>query len=279
MASIKSDINLKLLSQLRGKCASIKRRLLAMHFKANSGHVGASLSCAEILTFVRFGWMGPDDDLVLSKGHAASALYSLLIEAGDLEPAMADSFYGEGTLLAAHPPPGKLPGIPFATGSLGHGLSLAAGMAMGDRLLGEKRRVFCVTSDGELNEGSIWEAALFIAHHRLNNVVWLVDRNGLQGFGRTEEVMGLEPLSEKLSAFGFEVDQANGHDFSALLSLRDRLNNATSGKPTVILCRTTKGLGLGKLEDTVDCHYLPLSQEQHAQALKDLADNEARTNA
>lgn len=253
---------------LKLKCISVKRRLLSMHFKARAGHVGASLSCAEILTFVRFQWMGGDDTLLLSKGHAASALYSVLMEAGDIDPSLADTFYQDGTLLSAHPPPNLLPGIPFATGSLGHGLSLAAGMSLADRLKGDSRKVFCITSDGELNEGSIWEAALFIAHHQLNKVIWLIDRNGLQGFGRGEDVMKMEPLAEKLAAFGFEVAQIDGHDFSAFSELKTRWEDQGLTKPLVVLCQTRKGKDLGALEDTVDCHYLPLTDAQYQQTLQ-----------
>ena len=134
--------------------------------------------------------------------------------------AMADSFYEEGTLFPALPPSNALREIPFATGSLGHGLSLCAGMALGAILNRNERRFFCLTSDGELDEGSVWEAALFVAHRKLANVVWLIDRNRIQGIGRTEEVMALEPLDAKLRAFGFHVVAADGHDFTSLLAAR-----------------------------------------------------------
>jgi len=242
-----------------------------MYRKANAGHVGCSLSCAELLTFVRLDWMREGDDLILSKGHAAAALYSVLAEAGDLSEEAIATFYADGTHLAAHPPPNRVPGIPFATGSLGHGLSLAAGRALAAKLRGEDGRVFCVTSDGELNEGSIWEAALFAAHQRLTNLVWLVDRNGIQGFGRTEEVMELEPLGKKLEAFGWRVDQVDGHDFESLAMAKKNWASRPWERPTVIVARTTKGKGLGKLEDTVDCHYLPLTPESHEQVLGEIS--------
>lgn len=249
---------------LEERAASIKLRFLAMYKAANAGHVGSSLSCAEILTFVRFAWMHDDDRLIVSKGHAAAAVYALLVESGDLPAAELSTFYQDGTRLAAHPPPGLSPLCPFATGSLGHGLSLAAGLALGAKLQGKRQKVFCVTSDGELNEGSIWEAALFASHHELGNLVWLIDRNGLQGFGRTEDVMALEPLSSKLAAFGMTVLDADGHDFQDLERARAQLDAPATG-PVALICRTLKGHGVQGLEATVASHYLPLSDEQYAQ--------------
>jgi transketolase len=248
--------------RLEEAAASIKRRFLEMYFRANAGHVGSSLSCAEMLAFVRLGWMAPSDDLVLSKGHAAAALYATLAEAGDLSADQIATFYQDGTLLSAHPPPNKLPRIPFATGSLGHGVSLAAGLAFAAKLRGEaNRRVFCVASDGELDEGTCWEAALFAAQNRLHNLVWLVDRNRIQGFGRTEDVMSLEPLDAKLRAFNWDVYEANGHSMPNLLEARDAILAARSERPSVIICQTVKGNGMGVLSDTVDCHYKPMTRE------------------
>jgi transketolase len=249
-------------SLLQERAASIKRRFLRMYSRANAGHVGCSLSCADMLAFVRFGWMGPSDDLILSKGHAAAALYATLAEAGDLSADDIATFYADGTLLSAHPPPGKLPGIPFATGSLGQGVSLATGLALAAKLRGEAdRRVFCVASDGELDEGSTWEATLFAAHHRLANLVWLIDRNGIQGFGRTEEVVSLEPLAEKFRAFNWSVYSADGHSMQSLLAARDAVVASVSERPSVVICQTVKGLGMGDWANTVDCHYKPMTPE------------------
>ncbi len=251
---------------------SVKRRFLAMYKKAHAGHIGSSLSCAEILVFLRLAWMGDDDAFILSKGHAVAALYSLLAETGVLGPDEIDSFYEEGTRLPALPPANALAEIPFATGSLGHGLSLAAGMALGAMLSRRTRRVFCLTSDGELDEGSTWEAALFIAHRKLNNVVWLIDRNHLQGIGRTEEVMAIEPLDAKLRAFGFHVVGARGHDFASLLDARDECSRvlADGHTPVAIIAETIKGHGIGSMEDTVDSHYLPMDEAQYTRALAEL---------
>ncbi len=241
---------------------NIKNRFLGMYKQANAGHVGCSLSVAEMLTFVRFGWMKEDDEIILSKGHAAAALYSMLAEDGTLSEEDIKTFYKNGTHLAAHPPVNKIKRIPFATGSLGHGLSLAAGLGLAQKLKKKDKKVFCITSDGEINEGSTWEAALFIAHHKLNNVVWLIDRNKLQGYGRTEDVMGLEPLDKKLEAFGFNVLIADGHDFEALE--KAKVESEKLKVPTAIICNTTKGHGWKTYEDKVDCHYLPMKDDQYS---------------
>jgi transketolase len=257
---------------LADRALSVKKRFLAMYLKANAGHIGSSLSCAEILVLLRFGWMRQDDVLVLSKGHAAAALYSVLAESGALTADQIDSFYAEGTQLPALPPVNAIREIPFATGSLGHGLSLSAGMALGARLDRRDRRYYCVTSDGELDEGSVWEAALFIAHHRLASVVWIIDRNQLQGIGRTEDVLALEPLDAKLRAFGFHVVIADGHDFEALLAARDECAPLIEAgrAPVVIIANTIKGNGIGYLQGTIDSHYLPMNRRQYEQALDEI---------
>ena len=256
---------------LQERVFSVKKRFLAMYHKAHAGHIGSSLSCAELLVFLEFAWMREHDTLVLSKGHAAGALYSLLAETNRLTPSQIDSFYGDGTLLSALPPARAIEEIPFATGSLGYGLSLCAGMALGARFKRQDRCFFCVTSDGELDEGSVWEAALFIAHHQLTNVVWLVDRNHIQAIGRTEEVLGLEPLEAKLRAFGYHVVSVDGHDFASLLAARDDCTRASEagGTPVAIIANTVKGHGISFMQDTVDCHYQPMTDAQYEQALRE----------
>lgn len=244
-----------------------------MYKMANAGHIGSSLSCAEILVFLKYAWMRDEDTFVLSKGHAVAALYALLAEANAIDARELDTFYGDGTRFPALPPVNTLAEIPFATGSLGHGLSLCAGMALGANLNRRERRFFCLTSDGELDEGSTWEAALFVAHHKLTNVVWLIDRNRLQAIGGTEEVLALEPLDAKLDAFGFQVIAADGHDFASLLELRDQCTHvlASPGRPVAIICNTIKGHGIRHMQGTVASHYLPMDDAQYSQALDELA--------
>lgn len=188
---------------LRIKRDNIRNRLIRMYKIANAGHVGSSLSCLEIATFIKFDLMKPRDEFILSKGHAAALLYCILAESGELTEDEIESFYNDGTYLSAHPPVNKIKGIPFATGSLGHGLSISAGLGLAGKLRKTDKKIFCLTSDGELNEGSTWEAALFISHHNLKNVIWFIDRNYLQGFGRTEETLRLEPFKQKVRKLWF----------------------------------------------------------------------------
>ncbi len=253
---------------LLNKAFSIKKRFLGMYKAANAGHVGCSLSVAEIITFVRFNWMKDNDEIILSKGHAAASIYSMLAEEGILTEDDIKTFYKNNTYLAAHPPVNKIKRVPFATGSLGHGLSIAAGLGLAQKLKNSDKKVFCITSDGEINEGSTWEAALFIAHHNLKNVVWLVDRNKLQGFGRTEDVMKLDPLDKKLEAFGFNVVMAEGHNFISLEKAKDK--TLSSDIPTAIICDTTKGRGWKLYEDKLDSHYLPMKDVHYDEILADV---------
>ena len=227
-----------------------------MYLNSNAGHIGSSLSCTEILTFIFFGWMKENDEVILSKGHAAAALYSVLAEKGILTEEEINTFYKNGTYLPAHPPAGKIKNIPFATGSLGHGLSLAAGIGLSKKLKESTDRVFCVTSDGELNEGSTWEAAMFATHHQLTNLVWFIDKNNLQGLGRNDEVINMGDLSKKIEAFGWNTVTINGHSFSEMEEVKKQY--PTFIKPTAIICNTIKGKGWPRYENKVDCHYLPM---------------------
>ena len=265
--------------QLQRTCCSVKQLLLNLHFKAHSGHVGSALSCAEILTFLKFHCISEQDTLILSKGHAASALYSVLATAGEISAQdLISMYYKDGSHFSAHPPPNKLPSIPFATGSLGHGPGLAAGLALGARLKGDTHeRVYCVMSDGELNEGSVWEAFAFAAHHKLSNLTFIVDKNDLQGFGRTDDVFNMAPLTDKLRSFGIVVVEADGHDFESLTSSYTFASDDARdmGAPSIILAKTTKGRGLPGLADTVDCHYLPMTTEVFEAAIQ-FCENELR---
>jgi transketolase len=243
---------------LEEKRNSIRRRVIKMYKEANAGHVGCSLSCLEIITFIKFQLMKDHDELILSKGHAAALLYSVLAEEGRISETEIETFYKNGTYLSAHPPVNKINGIPFATGSLGHGLSLAAGLGLANKLKKQDKNIFCITSDGELNEGSTWEAALFISHHNLKNIFWFIDRNYIQGFGRTEDTLKLDPLDKKLESFGFQVITAEGHNFD---SLQKSFSEFQRQKPLALICNTIKGKDL-RLQDTVDCHYLPLTDEE-----------------
>ena len=251
------------------KSLNIKKRFVEMYYKANAGHIGSSLSCVDMLTSVYFNWMKSTDEVILSKGHAAASLYSLLAEDGIISEKEISTFYQNGTYLAAHPPANKISKIPFATGSLGHGLSISAGLGLASRLKRNDKKIFCVTSDGEINEGSTWEAALFISHHNLKNVIWLIDRNKLQGFGSTEDVMKLGPLDAKLIAFGFNVVTINGHDFDELNSIKEFYEKSTT--PIAVICNTIKGNGWLEQQNKLACHYVPFKDNEYKEMLKSIA--------
>jgi len=237
-------------------------RLLQMHYEAGVGHIGGNLSALDILLCLYHDVMGPQDQFVLSKGHAAGALYVTLWSLGRLTDADLRTFHQDRTRLPGHPPTGGLDDLLFATGSLGHGLSLAAGLALAKQLRGEPGRVFCLTSDGEWDEGSSWEALIFARHQELRNLTLVVDQNGLQGFGTTHEVADLYPLADKFRAFRVPTAEVEGHDAEALgraLAARHELPNA-------VVAETRKGCGVSFMEDRVEWHYLPMTARQYEQA-------------
>jgi transketolase len=241
-------------------------RLLRMHFEAGVGHIGGNLSSLELMLTLHHRVMGPDDQFILSKGHAAGALYITLWSMGRLTEEQLATFHKDRTRLGGHPVPHGIPDIPFAIGSLGHGLGLAAGLALGRRLRGQPGRVFCLLSDGEWNEGSTWEALTFIAHHNLREVVLLVDLNGLQGFGSTTEVANLASLANKLREFGLEVREIDGHEPDAI----ERALRAPVGdRPLAVLAKTVKGHGVSFMENKMEWHYLPMTAEQYQMAVEE----------
>jgi transketolase len=264
---------------LRADALAIRRRFLRMHYEARAGHIGSGLSAIDLLTYLYRVWLRPQDRFILSKGHGASSLYATLNHFGRLSDAELATYYQDGTLLPAHPAPRALAEIPAATGSLGHGLPIACGMAYArKRLDGNDARVACLVSDGDCNEGATWEAALFAGHHGLDNLVVVVDANGIQGFGRTADVLGLEPFAKKWEAFGFDVVELDGHDFSQI-DAAFAFVGPTRGRPRCLLARTVKGKGVRIMEDTVEWHYWPMSEAQYAEALADLARAEPEASA
>lgn len=256
-------MNSKDLDEVR-KQLSVK--LLELYKKANAGHVGSSLSCLEILIYLHHLALKPEDLVILSKGHAAGALYVVLDSVGKLGVPL-ESFYKEGTLLAGHPPcTGEIPAIPFGTGSLGHGLSIACGLALSSRLLKNDRQIYCVMSDGDCNEGSVWEALHFAAQHKLNNLTMVLDFNGVQGIGMAKDILNLEPMAEKLKLMGIEVATAkNGNSFVDLIAADRALPRNLGAR--CIVAHTTKGHGVSYMENTVDWHYLPMNDAQFKKAV------------
>jgi transketolase len=253
---------------------AMRRRLLLMHRAAGVGHLGGNLGCLDILAALFGHILREGDQFVLSKGHAAGALYVALWAQGRLSDDDLATFHRDGTRLAGHPPASGVPEIPFATGSLGHGPGLSAGLALGWRLQGRSGHAYCLTSDGEWNEGSCWESLAFAVHHRLDNLTLIVDANGLQGFGSTHEVLNLEPLAAKFRAFGADVTEVDGHDQVALTMAlavpADAGHRDGHGAPRVIVARTIKGKGVSFMEGRMEWHYLPLTDDLLTQALAEL---------
>jgi transketolase len=237
-----------------------------MHFESGAGHIGGNLSCLDLLLVIHHQVLSPSDGFVLSKGHAAGAFYVTLWSGGKLNDQDLTSFHSDSTVLSGHPPASGIDEVLFATGSLGHGLSLSAGLALAKRLKAESGRVFCLTSDGEWNEGSTWEALIFARHHQLNNLTVLVDLNGLQGLGRTREVANLDPLAAKFRAFGVPVMEIDGHDAGAI---RQALASAEV-ELAVIVARTRKGCGVSFMEDRMEWHYLPMTEAEYASAVQEI---------
>jgi len=235
-----------------------RTKLLQTHYKAGAGHLGPNLSALDGLITLFHTIKKNDDRFVLSKGHAAGALYITLWTQHLLTDADLDSFCAENSRLAGHPH-GDLPSVCFPTGSLGHGPSLACGLALAARHKRQNRHIWCFCGDGEWQEGACWEALSFASHHKLCNLTIMIDVNGLQGFGTTTEVNSLENIQCRLEAFGAHVVNADGHDPE---SIYEALALRSSEFPNVILLKTVKGKGL-KNEGEVSCHYLPLSEEEY----------------
>lgn len=239
-----------------------RRRLLRMHYESGVGHIGGNLSSIDAMMVLFHEYIGADDAFILSKGHSAGALYTTLWTVGRLSDQDLETFHKDDTKLPGHPPVAQFPDILFATGSLGHGLSLAAGTALGMRMRGCGGNVFCLTSDGEWQEGSTWEALIFAAHQKLSNLTVLIDHNRLQGFGATDEVASMAPIWEKISGFGIPTKIVDGHDPAALRGAIDTAPHSLS----IIVLETIKGHGVSFMENRMDSHYLPLTREQFLRA-------------
>lgn len=254
---------------------AIRLTILEQSKRAGVGHIGSALSVADIVAALYWGGMkvvDPDDPdrdrLVLSKGHAALALYAALAGRGWLPAEQLATYCGDDSMLGVHPER-ELRGIDFSTGSLGQGLGLAAGAALAARLQGSSRRVFALLSDGECNEGSVWESVMFAAHHALSNLVVVIDLNGQQALGYTRHVLSLDPMVDRWAAFGWDAQEVDGHDPAAMLAAIEALDTV-SGPPHVLVARTTFGKGVSYMENQIRWHYLPMSDEQYAQAVAEV---------
>ncbi len=255
--------------------AAVRRIVLDQAKRAHVGHIGSALSIVEIVS-VLYGRIiditDPDakdrDRFVLSKGHAALALYAALHLKGFIDSSALDTYCGEGTLLGVHPEH-ELNGIDFSTGSLGHGLSFAAGAALAARLDGSTRRVYALLSDAECNEGSVWEAGMFAAHHRLDQLTAIIDNNGQQALGKTANILDQTTVNERWHAAGWHVIEADGHDVGALESAFGQARARTDA-PSVIIAHTTAGKGVSFMEGLVEWHYMPMSDDHYQKALREL---------
>jgi len=239
------------------------------------GHIGPALSLVEILralydSFLNYRPTEPHwsdrDRLILSKGHGCLALYAVLAEKGFFPQEELTTFCHPTSRLGGHPEKGKIPGIEASTGALGHGLSMGVGIALAAKIRQQSYRVVVVTGDGEINEGSVWEAAMSAAKHQLYNLSVFVDYNKMQSYGSTREVLDLEPLTDKWRSFGFEVEEINGHDVQALEQLMHRLP-LSGHKPTAIICHTIKGKGFPFAEGRAEWHHKSRLKEEEITAM------------
>lgn len=274
MSAPSSDKIMKLVGpdETRALAGRIRRHALQMTSAGGGSHIGAIFSCTDILAVLYGGVMRVDpanpgdparDRFVMSKGHAGGGLYAALAERGFFPTERLLTHYQNGSDLCGHVSH-ELPGIDISTGSLGHGLSIAAGMAYAGRLRSASHRVFCLLSDGECDEGSIWEAALFAGHHGLSNLTVIVDYNRIQGLAPVSEILELEPFADKWTSFGWAVREVAGHDHEALLTAFSQLPFA-GNKPSCVIAHTTKGKGVSFMENTVLWHYrIPRGAELEA---------------
>jgi transketolase len=256
----------------------VRRSVVEMTSRGKSSHVGSCLSITDILAVLYSGVLSVDpadpedadrDFFILSKGHAGAAVYATLAGRGFFEPAKLEQHYQNGSLMSGHVSHKGIAGVEVSTGSLGQGLSLGAGIALASRLDGHSRRVIVLMSDGECDEGSVWEAAMFAAHFRLSRLMAVIDYNKLQSLTSTEQTIGLEPFEDKWRAFGWEVRRCDGHDHAALGGTLGR--PAAGDRPVVVICDTTKGKGVSFMENSVLWHYRAASEDELARALKELA--------
>lgn len=255
---------------------AIRVDALRLTAATKASHVGSCLSIADILAVLYTGvlrvrpalpkWPGRDR-LIVSKGHAAAIVYAVLARVGFFNPAELDSYMQNGALFTGHVSH-HVPGVEWSTGSLGHGLPVGAGMALAAKRNGEDRRTVVLLSDGELDEGSNWEAILFAGHHKLHNLVAIVDANGIQSFGRVSDVLELEPLADKFSSFGWLVREVPGHDHDALRSALEPAPH--DDRPVLVLARTTKGAGVSFMENELRWHYRSCSSEELVAALAEV---------
>lgn len=257
---------------------NIRKGIVSAIHSAKAGHPGGSLSATDILTYLYFQEMNIDpnnpakpdrDRFVLSKGHAAPGLYSTLAERGYFDKKELINLRHIGSILQGHPDMKHIPGVDMSTGSLGQGISAAAGMALSAKMSGETYRVYALLGDGELQEGQVWEASMFAGHQKLDNLTVIVDNNGLQIDGAIQDVCSPYPIDQKFAAFGFHVIQIDAHSFEALEAAFKEAR-ATKGCPTAIIAKSVKGKGISYMENQASWHGAAPNDEQYEQAMREL---------
>lgn len=263
---------------LKKKAQELRKEIITMSFKGQRAHISSCLSIAEILTVLYFDILKLDpekpdspnrDKFILSKGHAACALYAILAQRGFFPKKYLATYGQENTQLGQHPEYGTIPGIELSTGSLGHGLPVGAGMALATKLNSYQSKIYVLLSDAECDVGSTWEAILFASHHKLDNLIAIVDYNKLQAFGRTRQVLNLEPFSKKWISFGWTVLEVDGHNPNKL-SKAFKTVPKVKNRPTVLIAHTVAGRGVSFLENKLEWHYLNLDKTQYSQALEEI---------
>lgn len=263
---------------LAAVAARLRGKVIEMSSAAGAAHLASCLSCCDVLAAAYWHVLSIDpkkpdwadrDRFILSKGHAAAALYATLAFKGYFPEAELATYCQDGGRLAEHPPANLLPGVEAATGSLGHGLPIGVGMALAARIHGQSHRVYALLSDGENNEGSVWEAAMFAAGQKLENICVIVDYNKWQATARSNETLMLAPLRDKWAAFGWDAREIDGHDVEALAAAMADLPNG-SGKPVALIAHTVKGKGVSFMEDDNNWHYRAPTAEEVVKAHKEL---------
>ena len=263
---------------MKKNAKEIRKSIIKMISKAQSGHPGGALSIADILSVLYFHEMNIDpknpkdpnrDRFVLSKGHASAAIYATLAERGYFDKNILETFRAYGSILQGHPDMKNIPGIDMSTGSLGQGLSIANGMATSAKISEQSYRTYVIMGDGEIQEGQIWEAAMTASHYKLDNICAILDNNNLQIDGNVDKVMGIEPLDKKWEAFGWNVVKIDGHDFESIICGLETAKNC-KGKPTILIANTVKGKGVSFMEGKCEFHGVAPNVQQTEQALEEL---------
>jgi len=267
------------INKLENISKSLRREILKMSYEANKAHISSCLCIVDIVTYLYWKQMSikptnPNwekrDKFLLSKGHAAPSLYAALAYKGYFPKEKLKEFGKDNSLLGVHPEFGSLPGIEISAGSLGHGLSIGAGMALAAKINKLPNKIYVLISDAECNEGKVWEAIMFASHHHLNNLFLLIDLNGFQALGKTKDIIKITSLKKSIASFGWNSYEVDGNNLRDIDKLFKKINNKKSENPTAIICKTIAGKGVGFTENKLEWHYKNLDEKMLNQALKEL---------